>query len=286
MIRIITDSTSDLSRERAAVLGVRIVPLTVHFGDESFRDGEEITYTEFYTRLSAASELPTTSQVTPAEFTDLFQSYIDQGDEIVGIFISSEMSGTFQSAEIARQAVDPEHIHVIDSRTVTFPLGLLVEETVILRDAGNSAPEIAAQVTELTRRIRLVAVLDTLKYLKMGGRISAATAMIGGVLGITPLIGIINGRVEAIGKTRGRKAAFQWMGERLNTEPIDLNHRVSFGHADYPEAMAECMDSLNEFVSGSAGILKSDIGAVVGTHVGPKATGLAYFIQGVPIKKT
>ncbi|MBP1737225.1 MAG: DegV family protein [Oscillospiraceae bacterium] len=279
MIRIITDSTSDLSRERAHARGIRIVPLTVHFGEEAFRDGEEISNAEFYARLATAESLPTTSQVTPSEFTNLFQSYINEGDEIIGIFISSEMSGTCQSAEIARQAVDPDHIYIIDSRTVTFPLGLLVEEAAAMRDTGLPAAEIAAAISALTRRIRLLSVLDTLKYLKMGGRISAATAVVGGILGITPLVGIIDGKVESIGKTRGRRAAFQWMSERLKTEPIDFNHRVCFGHSDFPEAMAECMEFFKTEVAGVPEILTSDMGAVVGTHAGPKATGLAYFVK-------
>ena len=131
MVRIITDSTSDITQEEGAALGITIVPLTVHFGNESFSDGIDISNKEFYDKLAAAETLPTTSQVPPGEFTLLFQRLIDEGDEIVGIFISSEMSGTYQSAEVARELVDSQKIHVIDSRTATFELALLVHE------AGN-----------------------------------------------------------------------------------------------------------------------------------------------------
>ena len=208
MIRIVTDSTSDLSRERREELNIESLPLSVHFGEETFRDGVDITNREFYERLAQVETLPTTAQVNPEEFAALFRKYLDQGDEVVGIFISGAMSGTCQSAAIARDMVDGEaHIFIVDSHTVTFALGLLVETAVLLRDQGLSAREIAARIEELSGRTRLLAVVDTLKYLKMGGRIRAATAVVGGLLGISPIITIENGLVESIGKARGRKAA-------------------------------------------------------------------------------
>lgn len=159
---------------------------------------------------------------------------------MVGIFLSSELSGTYQSARIAQTMLDtPERVHLVDSRTVTFPMALIVEEAVRLRDAGASAAEIAAQARGLTSRIRLLAVLDTLKYLKLGGRISAATAAVGGLLGVTPLVGIVDGKVESIGKCRGRKAAFRWMKERLEKEPIDYARCIGFGHSHCPEALEQ-----------------------------------------------
>lgn len=279
MIRIITDSTSDLRPERRKALGVEVVPLSVHFGDEAFRDGVDLTNAAFYERLAGAETLPTTSQVNPETFAGLFQSYVDQGDQIVGIFISSAMSGTCQSAMIARDMVDAGEIHIVDSRTVTFALGLLVEAAVLFRDQGCSAAEIAERVTELAGRVRLLAVVDTLKYLKMGGRINAATAVVGGLLGITPIITIENGLVEAIGKTRGRKAAFAWM-EKFMTgkERPDLSLPVGFGHTNNPQAMAECEAYFRDLTAG-APVLESDIGSVVGTHAGPGATGIVYFVK-------
>ena len=165
-----------------------------------------------------------------------------RSDEIVGIFISGAMSGTCQSALIARDMVDGEdRIHVVDSRTVTFALGLLVEVAATLRDQGLSAKELAAKLEELAGRLRLLAVVDTLKYLKMGGRISTASAVVGALLNINPIITIENGLVEGIGKARGRKAAFQWIAKRMEKEAPDLSLPVSFGHTNAPEAMAECV---------------------------------------------
>lgn len=279
MIELITDSTSDLSPALAAQLGVQVLPLTVHFGEESFRDGVDITNADFYTRLRAAETLPTTSQINPETFTAVFQEVLDRGNQAVGIFISSELSGTCQSAQIAREELDSEDVFVVDSRTVTFSLGLLVAEAARLRSQGLSAGELAAEITALREKLRLYAVVDTLKYLKMGGRISAATAVVGGVLGITPIIAIEDGKVESAGKTRGRKAGIQWMRERALEEDIDLTHGVVFGHTDCPEALEAVANAFSDVAARAPAVYRSDIGAVVGTHAGPGAAGIGYFVK-------
>ena len=276
MIHIITDSTSDLSAEQARELGVETMPLMVRFGEECYLDGVEITKAEFYEKLSRVETLPTTSQINPDTFVQRFQEYVDAGDTVVGIFVSSKMSGTCQSAMIARNLVDPERIFVVDSNTVTFALGLLVAEAAAMRDQGRTAAEIAGEIEKLSHRVRLVAMVDTLKYLKMGGRISAATAAMGGLLGINPIIAIEEkGIVESAGKVRGKKAAFRWISEYLEREPVDPAYRVSFGHTNAPSAMEECMEALSGKVD-TARALRTDIGAVVGTHAGPGAAGIAY----------
>lgn len=278
MIRIITDSTCDLPPKRQKELGVEVAPLSVHFGPESFRDGVDLTNADFYARLRQAEELPTTAQVNPEEFAARFRAHIDNGDQVVGIFISSLLSGTCQSALIARDMVDEDHIFVVDSGTVTFALGLLVERAAALRDQGLSAGEIAKEVEKLSGRLRFYAVVETLKYLKMGGRISAATAVVGGMLGITPILNIRDGVVEAAGKSRGRKGAYQWMEKRLAAEPVDTSLPVAFGHSDTLAVMAECEAYFMERVHGMD-IRESDIGAVVGTHAGPGCAGIAYFAR-------
>lgn len=277
MIRIVTDSTSDLSPQRAAELGVEMIPLSVHFGEECYRDGVDISKAEFYDKLSRADKLPTTSQIGPEVFEQVFRRYVEAGDEVLGIFISSDMSGTCQSAHIARDMVDEDRIAVVDSRTVTFALGLLVETACLLRDQGLALDELAGRVAGLAGRIRLLAAVDTLKYLKMGGRISTATALVGGVLGICPIITIENGLVASIGKARGRKAALEWIAKRVEAEPPDTTLPVAFGHSNAPEAMAQCISALEGQTRGAPLYVKCDIGAVVGTHVGPGAAGLAYF---------
>lgn len=278
MVRIMTDSTCDLSLERQRALGVEVVPLSVHFGEASFLDGVDLSNGEFYARLREAETLPTTAQVNPEEFIRRFRVHVDAGDQVVGIFLASQLSGTCQSALIARGIVDEKNVFVVDSTTVTFGLGLLVEMAARLRDQGLSAAAIAEQVEALAGRLRFYAVVGTLKYLKMGGRISGTAAVVGGMLGITPILNIRDGVVEAASKSRGRKAAYQWMEKQLQAEPADLSLPVSFGHSDAPEIMAECEAALGGSVSG-AEILESSIGSVVGTHAGPGCTGIAYFVK-------
>lgn len=279
MIRILTDSTSDLSAARCAELGVEVLPLSVHFGEDSFLDGVEISNEAFFNRLATVETLPTTSQVPPEMFIDTFRRLTKSGDQVLGIFISSNMSGTYQSAMIARDIVDEDNIAVVDSQTVTFALGLLVEMACRLRDQGLTLDELSRQLTALTSRVRLLAVVDTLKYLKMGGRISGAVAVMGGILGITPIISIENGLVVSIGKSRGRKAGFQFIEKWLNEkEAIDTALPISFGHTNAPQALADCMAFFKEKTAGMD-IYPSDIGSVVGTHVGQGATGLVFFVK-------
>jgi DegV family protein with EDD domain len=278
MVRIITDSTSDIPQTDGEALGITVVPLTVHFGSASFRDGIEMSKKEFYERLAAAETLPTTSQIPPGEFTALFQSLIDKGDEIVGIFISSEMSGTYQSAVVAWEQVNTEKIHVIDSRSATFELALLVHEAVRCSDKGMNSKEIAERIQSLIKRIRLFAVIDTLKYLKMSGRISTATAFVGGVLGINPIIAIINGKVESVGKSRGRKAGLKIMDDLIAADPPDTDYSTVFGHSNAPEALK----TTEEYFVKSYNIsdyFEIEMGITVGTHVGPGAAGIAYIAK-------
>ncbi len=277
MIRIITDSTADLLPGRAKELGVEVLPLSVNFGEQSYRDGVELSAKEFYEKLAKAESLPTTSQINPDQFVEVFEKHLKAGDQVLGIFLSSDLSGTFQSAVIALDMVDNPNVKIVDSRTVTFALGLVVEEACRLRDEGLELEELAQQVQALTDRIRILAVVDTLKYLKMGGRISATTAVVGGLLGISPIIAVENGKVESAGKARGRKAALVWIAEELSRRPADLSLPVAFGHSNAPEAMAECKAYFAAWAAQAPLICEGNIGAVVGTHAGPGATGVAYF---------
>lgn len=277
MVRIITDGTSDMSPRRGAELGVDIIPMPVFFGQESFLDGVDITREEFFCRLASSRDLPTTSQLNPDDFLDLFRKYADQGDQVVGIFVSTQLSGTCQSACIARDMVEGGEIHIVDSRTVTFALALLVEEAARMRDQGLGAAEIAGQVEALARRTRLLAVVDTLTYLKKGGRISAATAAVGGLLGIRPIVGVDSrGTVEALGKARSIAHGLEWIARRIEEEPADPARLVAYGHSNAPERVPACVDALKGVLPQAQPPLMGSIGAVVGTHVGPGAVGVAY----------
>lgn len=278
-IRIITDSTSDLGLEAAAQLGVDILPLTVLFGEQAYRDNIDITNREFYEKLAAAPQLPTTSQVTPAAFEELFSQYIQQGDEIVVISIASQLSGTFQSACIAKEMIGFGSIHLVDSKNATAAQGLLVHYAVKMRRQGASAGEIAEKLREMSDKLVLIAMVDTLKYLKMGGRISAATAAIGGMLGIKPIIALQDGVIQTIGKAKGQKAAIQWMAEKLTSDLIpDPQYGVAFAHSNAPEGVQELKSAVLEKISAEE-ISTSELGSVIGTHGGPGCLGIAFVAQ-------
>lgn len=277
MVRIITDGTSDLSAQRGRELNVHVMPMRVFFGQESFIDGVDITREEFFARLTSSDELPTTSQLNPDDFLEVFQKYVDQGDEIVGIFLSTELSGTCQSACIARDMVEGGEIHIVDSRTVTFGLALLVEEAVRMRDGGLSAAQIAAQVEELARRTHLLAIVDTLTYLKKGGRISAATAAVGGLLGIKPIVGVDSrGTVEALGKARSLASGLEWIARYIEQNPADPARPAAYGHSNSPQRVPLCVEALKGVLPQGRPPVMGSIGAVIGTHVGPGAVGVAY----------
>ena len=181
-VRIITDSTSDIGLKQAKELGVDILPLTVHFGQEEYLDGVNLTNEMFYEKLLTSEELPTTSQITVTTFETVFNEIVKEGDEAVVILIASKLSGTCQSAMIARNMVSPKRIRVIDSETVTFGLGVAVREAVRLRDLGMSATEIAEELERIKKNIWLLAYIDDLTYLQKGGRLSATSASFGTLL--------------------------------------------------------------------------------------------------------
>ena len=275
MVKILTDSSCDLSPSRCEELGVELLPITVNFGEESFRANIDITNDQFYERLAAASELPKTAQITPAFFQEKFKEYKESGDQVVCLFISSMMSGTLQSARLAKNLIGADKIYLPDTLNVTFALGLLVEEAVKMRDRGLDAAEIAQEVEKLVPRVRLWALIDDLKYLKMGGRLSATSALVASILGICPIITLENGLVEVVGKARGKKAAFKFMQNMVEKEPISGDFAVTIGHAAVPKTRDDFMDFMSAELKRRQ-VLKLDIGSIVGTHTGPGACGLAY----------
>ncbi|MCI8401392.1 MAG: DegV family protein [Lachnospiraceae bacterium] len=276
MIQIVTDSTCDLDKDAAARLGIHIIPLTLHFGDSAYVDGVTLDRETFYDMLSRADKLPTTSQLNPMDILDVVSPMLEQGDEVIGIFLSSKLSGTFQSATIAAAMSESDRFHLVDSKNVTFGLALLVQVACRCRGEGQSAAQIIDTLENLKGRVRLVAMVDTLKYLQMGGRISAASAVMGSLLGINPLVGVIDGAVEAIGKARGHKAAFRHILTLCGQDAPDPDYPIFFGHTHAPEAMEELKNLLLPTLDQPAEIYSAEIGSVIGTHVGPGAAGLAY----------
>lgn len=276
-VRIITDSTSDLSYDLQEQLGIEIVPLTVRFGSEDYQDGITLSREQFYERLKSCAALPTTAQVNPETFVRVFEKY-DAGDEIIGIFISGELSGTYQSAVIAKELLGRDSIHLIDSRTVTFALALLVKEAARLRDEGRTAGEICAVLPELIGRMRFYAMLDTLKYLKMGGRLSASSALLGTMLRIKPIITVKDGLVEVCGKKQGQRAAMEEIAKKVREDLPAEGYPVAFGDSVAPDMTRLLKESLADTVDVQHAVTLA-LGAVVGTHAGPGCAGIAYIAR-------
>lgn len=277
MIRIMADSTCDLSAELAKELGVIIIPLTINFGSEAFRDTIDLTNEEFFERLKKAQELPTTSQANPAQFEQAFADAAEKGDDIVLITISSKLSATMQSAKIAADEFENIQIHIVDSLSASFGAGMLVKQAVKMRDSGEyTAEQIAQKLRQLSSRLRVFGVAETLKYLKMGGRLSGASAFIGGMLGILPVLCIKNGEVLAIDKVRGEAAAMKKLEQLMKEANVDEECGICFANADAQPRMEKFFDAMKESLPETQ-VHFGKIGSVIGTHIGPGVVAFAYF---------
>jgi DegV family protein with EDD domain len=274
--RIIVDSTADLMPE--ILDRVHVVPLTVHFGEEELVDGVTIDKKTFYERLVESDVLPSTSQATPEAFMREFEKAKQAGEQAVVITVASKLSGTYQSAVLA--AREYEHIHIVDSSTVAIGSSILVELACKLLDEGMNAKEIAQNLEEEKKKIVIVALVDTLEYLKKGGRISKTVAMVGGVLNIKPVLSIIDGEINMLGKARGSK-----MGNNLLIQEIEKAGGVDFakpvllGYAGLSDTLLlkYIEDSKHIWEGNLDKVRYTVVGSVVGTHVGPGAVAVAFF---------
>ena len=277
-IKILTDSTSDISKELAKELDVTLVPLRVIFENEDYLDGVDITVDQFYERLVKAKVLPTTSQPTPEQFLPYYEAARDNKDTLIVITISSKLSGTYQSAQIAKDIVDYTGIYIIDSETVTLGLQLLVREALALRNRGLSGDDIVKELEAVKKNIRLLALVESLEYLKKGGRLSSVSAFAGGLLNIKPIIEVKDGLVGVAGKARGLTGAYKKLAELITTNEIDLNREVCIGYSAGKDTMNGFLNhSKNDL--GIQDFIESPIGSVVGTHAGPGACGIAFFTR-------
>jgi DegV family protein with EDD domain len=274
--RIIVDSTADLLeyiKER-----VHVIPLTVHFGEEEYIDGVNIDHKTFYEKLVESDVLPTTSQAIPNDFAKEFEKAKEAGDEAVVICLSSKLSGTCQSAHIA--AADYENIYIVDSKTVAIGGGILVEYALELLDKGLHAKEIAEELERVKDNVIIVALLDTLEYLKKGGRISSAVAFAGGVLNIKPVISVEDGVVNMLGKARGSKKGNNLLIEEINKAGgVDFDKPVLLGFTGLSDALLlkYIEDSKHIWEGNLEYVRYTTISSVIGTHVGPGAVAVAFF---------
>ena len=277
MIRILTDSAADLTAMERNIDGVYVVPLNVRFENgDTVRDGVDMTHEEFYTRLLAAEKLPTTSQPSPEAFITEFEAAKAAGDETVVITIAAALSGTFQSARLAAEDCDYHDVYFVDSLTGSAGEGILVREALRLRAEGIGASEIAASLDLLKPRICILAVVDSLKHLHKGGRLPAAIALMGGALGIKPVLSVLNGGIRMADKARGRPGAYVAMFRQIDTlGGLDPAFGYTLLYSNDKSVLAPVHHYMHHNLNLSGGHLVQ-FGATIGTHVGPSTAGICF----------
>lgn len=276
-VRIVTDSSCDLPQAMADALGIRIVPLSVRFGDTEYIDRTTITATEFWSKCAASATLPETAAPSPGSYEETYRSLAAEGaTAIVVVALSSDLSATMQSAELAARAVAPGiDVRIVDSRNASMGLGLTVLACAELAKTGASADEVVARAQSVIPRTRVFAALDTLDNLKKGGRIGGAKAMLATVMSIKPLISITNGLVEEAGKQRTRSKALAHLVDILRNQEVPIE-RLSILNAQCSDIDA-FVAMVKEVYTGE--IIVGDIGAVIGTHAGQGTIGIVFLLS-------
>lgn len=275
-IALVTDSSSDLTREIYQENGITVVPLTVHFGDESFIDTVEINSSEFFDKLKRSQVMPKTSQPSPADFVAVYQRLLKSHDFVFSVHISSKMSGTVQSAQIAAETVNPDVIEVVDGRAVSLVTGLMVLEAAEAIRQGKSVDDVRESIQHVMGSFGLYWTLDTLEYLQKNGRIGRATAFIGGLLSIKPIMSIEEGEIAGVERVRGSNRVFPRILELMHSRirpgaPIDV---IVLHADDEPRGKRWLADVKSEFNCRRTWL--TDCGPIVGTHAGPGTIAVAW----------
>ena len=279
-IKLMIDSASDISKEEASKLGIYFVPMEIRFNDEEYLDGDTLSASEFYTKLVETSDLPKTSQINPFRWEEEFKKATENGDNLIVITISSKLSGTYQSAVKASKNFDGK-VFVVDSMNACIGERLLCQYAMqLIKENNLSITEIVARLNEVKSKINVMAILNTLKYLKKGGRISAVTAIAGEVFSIKPVIGVVNGEVKLIGKAMGSKK-----GNNLLNNLVEKKGGIDYSMPFGVVWSGNDKFLLNKYVEDSSHLWKDHvdkvpeyiIGSTIGTHIGPGGVGVAFF---------
>jgi len=275
-VRIVTDSTADIPQEKALALGITVVPLTVFFGEEAYLDGVELDNAGFYRKLQASKVSPRTSQPTPAAFQEAYMKLINEGaDAILSVHLSSKLSGTYQSACNGRDSL-PEDIKkipidIVDSESVSLAMGVPIMQAAEEAKQGLGLEEVKAHLLDRFSRTRILFVLDTLEYLKRGGRIGGARALLGNMLNVKPILSIKNGMVVPVEQPRTRSKAYARIGQLIRE--VGKPERMFIVESD-DEVGQQLAQTVKDMYAAEIPIYK--LGAVVGTYAGPAAGGIAY----------
>ncbi len=281
MVKILIDSASDIEKDEADALGVHLIPVRIRFGTEEFLDGINLTHLRFFEMLIESDELPQTSRINEYEFAEKYGELTADGSDVVVITMSSKISGTYSGAVKAAKDFGGK-VYVVDSLNACIGERILCQYALRLLGEGLSAREIAAELDVKKHKIQLLAVLDTLKYLRKGGRISAAAAFTGELLSIKPVISIIKGEVKLVGKAIGSKK-----GNNLLTQLVDRCGGIDFGMPYGLVYSGLSDDYLNKYLNDSVKLWKDNtdfvpsylIGSTIGTHIGPGAVGVCFFAK-------
>lgn len=275
MVRIITDSAADFELEEIKELGVKVVPLSVFFGEDEYQETVNNTKQEFYEKLIASDEIPHTSRPSPESFMNALQDAKDNSDETVVITLSSALSGTYQSALLAKNSLEYDECYVVDSLSATLGERLLVEYAVRLRDEGKNAAEIAAELENTRSRITIYACVDTLEYLHKGGRISHVSYAMGSLAKVKPIITVsTEGKVEIPAKVMGKNKAVKYLCGKIQEVEPDTNHPVYAIYSNDRENVNVLIEATEVKVDKAI-----NLGSVIGTHVGPNAFGFIYIAK-------
>ena len=274
-IRILTDSGSDICAPFPENLTV--IPLTIHFGPEEYRDGETIDHKTFYEKLLSNKELPTTSLIPPGQFQAAFEKAREAGETVIAVVLSSKLSGTYQSAVLAAQEFD--NVYVVDSMNATLGEQILVKYALQLAEQGLSAQEIVAELERSKSHVNLMGLPGTLEFLHRGGRMSKTIAVLGSALSIKPVLRLVDGVVVMVGKARGFKNGYSYLSQEVTKSGVDFTKPLCLGYTGLSDAL------LQRYIEDSRAIWEgkidklpiSTVGATIGTHVGPDAVIVSFF---------
>ncbi len=278
-IRIITDSASDFDKDGFIPENVTVLPLTIRFGEEEYLDGINISHGEFFEKLETSVELPSTSLVSPIAFEEAFRKAVDAGEDVVAVTLSSKLSGTYQSAVLAARNFEG-HVTVVDSCNATLGEQILVRYASDLASAGKDMTEIADALENIKKKIHTMGIPETLEYLKKGGRISAISASLGGLLSIKPVLAVRNGEIIALGKARGPKNGCNYLIKEIEASAgIDFEKPFCVGYTGLSDAFLQTYIAASRslYEGHEDQLLVSTVGATIGTHVGPNAIVVAFF---------
>ena len=272
MIKIITDSTSDLPKEIAEELGIIVIPLNVHFGDEVYKDGVDIFPDEFYPRLEKSAELPKTSQPSIGDFINIYKPILDNGDQIISIHVSSKLSGTFNSASQAKSQLDENNsISIIDTKSVSMGVGLIsIYAAKLIKSENLSFEEATKKITDIIDKTETIALVETLEFLQKGGRISKAKELIGNLLKVRPILKSEDGIIVQIGRERSRNKGISFLEQSAKTSsPLQY---ISIMYSTTPD---EAQNLAYKLRSENITPIIARLGPVIGTYAGPQALAIA-----------